>query len=311
MTEAGRGGAGPCFPGPEGGTVCFGASGSVTQVSRGRQKRVAQGLASIAAADGTQAMGPSDVTVLGGFPVFTTGLATAPSKRAELPAAGQNAGRLLLAAGGHVVRLADIAGYEGQADPDGAGAETNPDSVALTSSGAVVVDAAGNCLVRIAPNGTVSTVAVFPGQLADAPPQLGLPPGAKIPAQAVPTSVVQGPDGAFYVSQLTGFPFPAGRASVFRVVPGQAPTVYATGFTTIGDLAFDRDGTLYVLEIAHNGLLSGDLTGALIRVGPGGSHHVVTTALTAPGGLAVSGGAAYISDCGVCPGAGRVIRLPL
>ncbi|ONI80985.1 hypothetical protein ALI144C_20675 [Actinosynnema sp. ALI-1.44] len=217
----------------------------------------------------------------------------------------------LLAAGGHVVRLADIAGHEGQADPDGAGAETNPNSVAVTPAGAVVVDAAGNSLVRVAPNGTVSTLAVFPGQLVDAPPQLGLPPGTKIPAQAVPTSVVQGPDGAYYVSQLTGFPFPTGRASVFRVVPGQAPTVYATGFTNAVDLAFDQDGSLYVLEVAHNGLLSGDMTGALIRVKRDGSHQVVTTALTAPGGLTVAGGAAYVSDCGACPGTGKVIRLPL
>lgn len=311
VAEAGRGGAGPCFPGPEGGDVCFGASGAITKVSRGQQKRVVQGLSSIAAPNGTQAMGPSDVAVVGDFPVFTVGLATAPAKRDELPGAGQNAGRLLLSAGGRVVRLADIAGYEGQADPDGAGAETNPNSVTLTSAGAAVADAAGNSLVKVAPNGTVSTLAVFPSQMVDAPDFLGLPPGTKIPSQAVPTAVVQGPDGAYYVSQLTGFPFPVGHASVFRVVPGQAPTVHATGFTNVVDLAFDRDGTLYVLEIAHNGLLSGDMTGALIKVKRDGSHQIVTTALTGPGGLALRDGAAYVSDCGVCPGTGKVVRIAL
>jgi hypothetical protein len=35
--------------------------------------------------------------------------------------------------------------------------------------------------------------------------------------------VVVGPDGAYYVSQLTGFPFPVGAANVYRVVPGSAP----------------------------------------------------------------------------------------
>ena len=90
--------------------------------------------------------------------------------------------------------------------------------------------------------------------------------------QAVPTSVVRGPDGAYYVGTLTGFPFQPGAARVFRVVPGKAPKIYATGFTNIIDLAFGPDRKLYVLEIAHNGLLSGDPTGALIRVGHNGSR---------------------------------------
>jgi hypothetical protein len=51
--------------------------------------------------------------------------------------------------------------------------------------------------------------------------------------QAVPTSVVKGPDGAYYVGQLTGFPFPVGGANVFRVVPGHDPEVFAGGFTYI------------------------------------------------------------------------------
>ena len=55
-----------------------------------------------------------------------------------------------------------------------------------------------------------------------APPFLGLPPGTQIPTDAVPTSVVRGRDGAYYISQLTGFPFEKGDANIWRVVPGQA-----------------------------------------------------------------------------------------
>ena len=44
-------------------------------------------------------------------------------------------------------------------------------------------------------------------------------PAAIIPMQAVPTGVVKGPDGALYMSQLTGFPFPVGGANVFRIDP--------------------------------------------------------------------------------------------
>ena len=62
-------------------------------------------------------------------------------------------------------------------------------------------------------SGRISTVAVFPDRLALAPPFLGLPPGTQIPMQAVPTAVAEGPDGALYVSQLTGFPFPVGGST--------------------------------------------------------------------------------------------------
>ena len=39
VAKAGRGGAGPCFPGPEGGEVCFGDSGAVSRI-RGRSAYV-------------------------------------------------------------------------------------------------------------------------------------------------------------------------------------------------------------------------------------------------------------------------------
>jgi DNA-binding CsgD family transcriptional regulator len=44
--------------------------------------------------------------------------------------------------------------------------------------------------------------------------------------------------------------------------------VYATGFTNIIDIAFDRHGRLLVLEIFKNGLPSGDPTGSLVRIAP-------------------------------------------
>ena len=114
------------------------------------------------------------------------------------------------------------------------------------------------------------------------------------------------------MGQLTGFPFPVGGANVYRVVPGQLPQVYASGFTNIIDLAFDEDGTLYVLEIFENGLLSGDPTGALIRVhGDGTQHVVMSDGLVTPGGLALRDGAAYVSNCGTCAGGGEVLRIPL
>jgi sugar lactone lactonase YvrE len=129
--------------------------------------------------------------------------------------------------------------------------------------------------------------------------------------QAVPTTVAQGPDGALYVGQLTGFPFPVGGARVYRVVAGQAPTVYADGFTNIIDLAFGPDGTLYVLEIATNGLLGGDLTGRLVKVRPDGAKTtILADPLVAPGGLAVGAdGALYVTNRSIFAGNGEVLRI--
>ena len=47
VTEAGKGGAGPCVPGPEGTPVCFGLSGALTKVDLwgGGQQRVLIGAA--------------------------------------------------------------------------------------------------------------------------------------------------------------------------------------------------------------------------------------------------------------------------
>jgi hypothetical protein len=46
-----------------------------------------------------------------------------------------------------------------------------------------------------------------------------------------------------------------GTANVWRIEPGSEPEVYLSGVTHIIDLAFGRDGSLYVLQIATGSLL--------------------------------------------------------
>ena len=126
----------------------------------------------------------------------------------------------------------------------------------------------------------------------------------------MPTSVVQGADGAYYISQLTGFPFEKGDANIWRVVPGQPATVYASGLTNLTDLAFAPDGSLYAVEIASNGLLNGPI-GALVKINPGSNQHeTVVGSLFAPYGVAF-GRAAYVTTCAVCTGGGQVIKIEL
>lgn len=76
------------------------------------------------------------------------------------------------------------------------------------------------------------------------------------------------------------------------MVPGQAPTAYASGFTNVMDVAFAADGSLYVLEISHKGRLGGDPTGGLWQVPPGGGARelLLTNPLFLSGGIAVAAG---------------------
>jgi sugar lactone lactonase YvrE len=186
--------------------------------------------------------------------------------------------------------------------------DSNVHSVAAGPGGQVVADAGGNSLVQIKSNGRQSTLAVFPSRTVPHP----FIPGGTVDMHAVPTSVVQGPDGARYVGQLTGFPFPPGGANVYRVVPGSAPTVFASGFTNLIDIAFDNAGNMYVLEIDQSSLLfDPEFNGRLVRVNTDGSRDVlVSDGLFAPGGIAMGpDGAAYVTTCTVCAGGGSVVRI--
>ncbi|MBK9233067.1 MAG: ScyD/ScyE family protein [Anaerolineae bacterium] len=175
----------------------------------------------------------------------------------------------------------DIAGYEGVANPDGGALDSNPYALFAYGDGFVVADAGGNDLLHAWMTGTISTMAVFPDVMVEFPPGSG----SMIPMQAVPTSVSQGPDGAYYVGELTGFPSPVGGADVYRGTDSGFDT-YASGFTNILDTAFDPEGNLYVVEMAHEGLLSGSPFGALYRVAPDGSKTMITGDLFLPTGLA-------------------------
>jgi sugar lactone lactonase YvrE len=172
----------------------------------------------------------------------------------------------------------------------------------------VIADAGGNAIDRASFFGRVSNLAVFPNKTVS---NL-FPPPAQVPMQAVPTAVVEGPDHQYYVSQLTGFPFPPGGANVYRVDPrtGDA-TVFAGGFTNIMDLAFGRDGTLYVLEISHSGLLNG-ADGAIFAVSRDGTKRQIELSpgtLTAPGGITVGRDGLYVSNQTFVPGEGEVLRI--
>ena len=312
VAEAGRGGTGPCVVNPELGELCLGMTGAVTQVNdNGPDPRVLTGLPSIT---GSDTLGPSDIVFTGSQKfALSIGLGGDVANREAYGPAGAMLGTIVtgkLKHGGVTV-LADVLANEAFANPDGTDINSDPTGLFRQGDGYLVTDSGGNAVVRASKKGTFTTVAVLPPVDMLAPPFLGLPPGTMIPADSVPTAVVRGPDGAWYISELTGFPFEPGKASIFRLVAGGQPTVYASGLTNVTDLAFAPDGTLYAVEIASNGLLNGPV-GALVKVTAGStSPEIVIGGLDSPYGVALTSDHAYVSTCSVCIGGGAVIKVPL
>jgi sugar lactone lactonase YvrE len=322
VAESGSGGAGPCIASPEGGEACFGRTGAVTRITKRSQHRVLTGLPSVAEPGGIAAIGPVDLGSshkAGYLLIGNPGGGT--DTREQLGPAARRLGKLLKVDLHGIRAVADFPRFEEANNPDGgAGAlpgeeiDSNPNGLLVREHSQLVADAGGNDLLKVDHKGRISLVAVFPTQLSPNPGIPGLPP--ELETQAVPTSVVKGPDGAYYVGQLTGFPFPPGGASVFRVVPGRAPTVFADGFTNIIDIAFDKKGRLYVLEIATNGLLNtpeNELpVGRLVRVNKDGSRTTLASeGLAAPGGFVLGHGAAYITNNSILSDAGQVVKVAI
>lgn len=307
--------------GEEASEYCFTDSGSIVTLVDGEQSAVATGLPGSI----------SDIVVSDTGEVYVvTGLGANPTVVREAAGDLADGYGYLLAVDLETdtwTTVADIAGYEAEANPDGGAIDSNPYSLVLTDDGFLVADAGMNALVHVSMDGEISTVAVFPSRMADAPPFLELPEGTQIPMEAVPTSIVEGPDGAWYVSELTGFPFEIGAAQVWRVMDmnddGDAldegeMTVFASGLTNIVDIAFDADGDLYVLEVAKDGLLAAEdpenpsgFTGALIHVAADGTQtEVMSEGLVAPTGLLIDAdGSIYVANFGVMPTMGQILQI--
>lgn len=330
VAESGTGGDGPCFTpppdpdGPPGGESCFGPSGSVTRVvdGDGAQSRVVEGLASIASAD--EVVGPADVEVAAdGTMYVTVGLGGNVARRAAFGAGAAQLGTIVrVPTDGAPVVHADLAAFEAEEDPDadqpgaggvGEGGDSNPFDAELLPDGTLLaVDAGGNDLLAIPSADAVELVTVLPFGEADAPPFIPVPPGTRLPLQPVPTAVERAADGTVLVSELTGFPFPAGAADLYEVVDGEAVSL-ETGFTNLVDVAHDEDGNLYVAELSHGGLLTEQQDPRIIQVRPDGTRKTILNAAElqgAPTGLEVGpDGQLYVSLGLAAPGEGRVIRV--
>ena len=274
VAEAGK--AGPTCLGEGEEQACFAFSSSITRVQNGVAKRVVTGLLSAGGRDGSFTTGADGVGVTANGTIYIA-MTAAPSCTPTDPfpkRARDQAGRLLkVGPAGTLSPVVNLNALECNSNPDGTDRNSNPYSVlALGNNREIAVDAGGNTLINV--NGRKASV------LTKLPRTNG--------HQCVPTSIATGPDGAYYVGCLDEGAGP-GKARVFRVVPGEKPTIFRTGFTQITGLAFGPDGSLYVTQLSSK--RGSAPSGAVIKVSSDGATRTVLGegSLFFPAGAAVAG----------------------
>lgn len=318
VAEAGRGGKG---------ANGFGRTGRILQIRGGRVSTLVGPLSSAISPEG-EVTGPVGVSTGGGTTVFTMGGGPRQTAGAF--------GTLQRVTGSRARRVADIAPYQARhPDPTDLDkppnpGESNPYGVLRVSADrTLVADAAHNDLLRIDATGRIVTMAKFPNETiptSSIPPDPKHPLPPRLPAEAVPTSVARGPDGFYYVAELKGFPFAHGTSRIWRVSPSARNvicnpaaktgpcTLFMGGFTSVIDLTFGADGSLYVLEINKQSVadlfMGGSDVGALWRIRGGTKAELVPGLLHTPGGVAVDrNGTIYVTNRSVSVGSGQVLRI--
>ncbi len=304
VIEAGRGGSTPTM------------TGHVTELFKGKVRRLLT-LPSVFVSNG-EISGPTSIAVPTGLGEMFVTMGGGPN-----PPFGD----LLRANPAVTSFIADIEEHELTFNPDGAAFDSNPYGVAVVGDGSkLVADAAANTLLQVDRDGTVHTVAVFP----TAPnPLFAPPPGISIggpTVQAVPTSIAIGPDGAWYVGELRGFPFVV-PSHIWRVEPGSRDVHCVIGATTgacvdwagglrhVVSIAFGPDGDLYVSQFGPGPgppFLPGWATpGAVVRVDAGTKAiSPVYSGLSAPGGITVDDhGTIFVTNNSTSIGTGQIVRL--
>ena len=229
VVEAGRGaeatGTTPtCIPdpAPPNGLRCYGLTGGITEIDlkRGTNPvRLVNNLPSLAENGGGDAIGPAHVSFQGNKAYVTIGWGGDPANRQlQLQTLGKVFGHTItVTPNGKWSLDADVAAFEGAANPDQAAPDSDPFGIVAAPGRQIVADAGANAVFQIDANGKITTVAAFDKRGVTPPPFIpGLP--NPFPMESVPTSVAFAANGDLFIGELTGFPYRLGSARVWRVV---------------------------------------------------------------------------------------------
>ena len=184
--------------------------------------------------------------------------------------------------------LADLGEFETN-NPSHTPPFSNPFALAWKAGVSYITDAGANRLLKVKDNTAIV-------ELLENFPNIPTTPQA----EAVPTGLAVSPTGTLYNTQLPGFPFAAGTASIFASdgTPNSAATI-ASGFTNVMDLSLGADGWLYLVQYAEN-FFNPVGTGSLKRFNPITKEvQVLAENIDRPTGvLALPDGTVYVATGG-------------
>ena len=125
----------------------------------------------------------------------------------------------------------------------------------------------------------------------------------------VPTAIVF--NGNFFVGNLRTFPLVEGSSNIYKVTPQGEVQVWATGFTGVLGVAFDKHNRLYVLETsAGDGPIPG--TGRVVRINKDNTRDLIVDKLNFPTAMTFGpDGDLFISDTGFGPPTGQILKVVL
>jgi hypothetical protein len=281
---------------------CWGTTGLISDVSSGTPVPIVTGLGS--GYEAAEVVGPDALAYVHGQ-LYTLEAGAPQLVPSVLPAAlkavlGKEFGALLNITNGKISVVANPgnvdylwSGQHASLGPPDDFPDGSPYALtAKRDGGFYLVDAAAGTLDSVDRWGNVHVLAFIPNT----------PAGTR----AVPTCLAQGPDGAVYVGQLTGFGNSATAANVYRYVPWNGSlTVWQSGFSTINGCGFGANGDFYVTELDTTGYPpAGPPAGAVIQISHDGTRTVLGDGkLFAPAGfLAGPHGSIYVaSNCLIWP----------
>lgn len=258
------------IPVAEGFTGRIGLTSSVVTVADGCTAPVVQGLVSFLWEEPGWVWGAMDVAVLNGeLYVLVSG--AGPSNLSP----SSFSGVFRIDDDGTMTLIGDVTTWL----PDNPPAFIPPDygtdgslfDLEAAGDALLLSEAVGGQLLRVDPDGTISSVAdLSEGHL-------------------VPTGIAVDDDGNAYVGFETTPPYEDGSSKVVKVTPDGAVSDHWTGLTAVTDVAFGPDGALYAAEMA-----TGDpdaepyLTpnsGRIVRMTGPDSQEPVVTEVPYPVGL--------------------------
>jgi hypothetical protein len=197
--------------------------------------------------------------------------------------------------GSDPVPLADLGSFE-STNPSHSPPFSNPFALAWHNGQSYITDAGSNRLFKVDDaNFNVELLENLPLEDPMAVPGIG-----EVRGEGVPTGLAVSGDGKVYYTQLPGFPFTTGSASIFRSDGSAGSAVTLTdGFTNVMDMALGEDGWLYLVQYAES-FFNPLGTGSLWRYDPiTQSREQLVSDLNLPTGVLVApSGTIYVSTGG-------------